>query len=156
MKIIDFGNVKTIQQRHRQMADAWEPAGEDWGNNRVEEGGAVPPEPERRLPPRVIAPYATTVDQVKRGRTLNDSPLWRIELETKGIVQEGADVEWLVAHINSNGLHRHGDDYGGPIYFGPHHPRYDEIKGAFNAHLDRKSTRLNSSHEWISRMPSSA
>ena len=23
-------------------------------------------------------------------------------------------------------------------------------------HLDRKSTRLNSSHEWISRMPSSA
>ena len=26
----------------------------------------------------------------------------------------------------------------------------------FNYHLDRKSTRLNSSHEWISRMPSSA
>ena len=25
-----------------------------------------------------------------------------------------------------------------------------------NIHLDRKSTRLNSSHEWISRMPSSA
>ena len=24
------------------------------------------------------------------------------------------------------------------------------------AHIDRKSTRLNSSHEWISRMPSSA
>ena len=25
-----------------------------------------------------------------------------------------------------------------------------------NKYLDRKSTRLNSSHEWISRMPSSA
>ena len=27
---------------------------------------------------------------------------------------------------------------------------------ANGVHLDRKSTRLNSSHEWISRMPSSA
>ena len=26
----------------------------------------------------------------------------------------------------------------------------------FSSHRDRKSTRLNSSHEWISRMPSSA
>ena len=33
-----------------------------------------------------------------------------------------------------------------------------EVKGAaiLNNGLDRKSTRLNSSHEWISRMPSSA
>ena len=30
------------------------------------------------------------------------------------------------------------------------------ISAFFNAMLDRKSTRLNSSHEWISRMPSSA
>ena len=28
--------------------------------------------------------------------------------------------------------------------------------GAWNGFEDRKSTRLNSSHEWISRMPSSA
>ena len=30
-----------------------------------------------------------------------------------------------------------------------------EIDTEFNS-IDRKSTRLNSSHEWISRMPSSA
>ena len=29
-------------------------------------------------------------------------------------------------------------------------------KEFYSAYLDRKSTRLNSSHEWISRMPSSA
>ena len=28
--------------------------------------------------------------------------------------------------------------------------------GVLNKDVDRKSTRLNSSHEWISRMPSSA
>ena len=31
-----------------------------------------------------------------------------------------------------------------------------EKKGVRLDHIDRKSTRLNSSHEWISRMPSSA
>ena len=30
------------------------------------------------------------------------------------------------------------------------------LKESFEKQLDRKSTRLNSSHEWISRMPSSA
>ena len=30
------------------------------------------------------------------------------------------------------------------------------IRGEVKRHTDRKSTRLNSSHEWISRMPSSA
>ena len=30
------------------------------------------------------------------------------------------------------------------------------VRAAVEAHRDRKSTRLNSSHEWISRMPSSA
>ena len=30
------------------------------------------------------------------------------------------------------------------------------VRGFVTASLDRKSTRLNSSHEWISRMPSSA
>ena len=30
------------------------------------------------------------------------------------------------------------------------------VEGAHKSELDRKSTRLNSSHEWISRMPSSA
>ena len=29
-------------------------------------------------------------------------------------------------------------------------------KGKYREKIDRKSTRLNSSHEWISRMPSSA
>ena len=31
-----------------------------------------------------------------------------------------------------------------------------EPVGIYNEEKDRKSTRLNSSHEWISRMPSSA
>ena len=30
------------------------------------------------------------------------------------------------------------------------------ITGKYNGHRDRKSTRLNSSHEFVSRMPSSA
>ena len=35
--------------------------------------------------------------------------------------------------------------------------RFDPAKGAkLSTYADRKSTRLNSSHEWISRMPSSA
>ena len=33
---------------------------------------------------------------------------------------------------------------------------YDESVPGFQINRDRKSTRLNSSHEWISRMPSSA
>ena len=33
---------------------------------------------------------------------------------------------------------------------------YTYLKEAFGSLTDRKSTRLNSSHEWISRMPSSA
>ena len=33
---------------------------------------------------------------------------------------------------------------------------FDRVLEADNINLDRKSTRLNSSHEWISRMPSSA
>ena len=32
----------------------------------------------------------------------------------------------------------------------------EELAGVFESRSDRKSTRLNSSHEWISRMPSSA
>src|ERR1044071_7127672 len=37
------------------------------------------------------------------------------------------------------------------------YPAIDRLVGsAFFDALDRKSTRLNSSHEWISRMPSSA
>ena len=41
------------------------------------------------------------------------------------------------------------DEYNTTVVF----PPADDI---FNAFQDRKSTRLNSSHEWISRMPSSA
>ena len=41
-----------------------------------------------------------------------------------------------------------------------HGKRFDEINQELSQALssveDRKSTRLNSSHEWISRMPSSA
>ena len=33
---------------------------------------------------------------------------------------------------------------------------FSQQNSATAAELDRKSTRLNSSHEWISRMPSSA
>ena len=36
------------------------------------------------------------------------------------------------------------------------HSGITKIDGNFGDGLDRKSTRLNSSHEWISRMPSSA
>ena len=36
------------------------------------------------------------------------------------------------------------------------HNHYDHLDEASVRSLDRKSTRLNSSHEWISRMPSSA
>ena len=35
-------------------------------------------------------------------------------------------------------------------------PAYGELAELGLTGLDRKSTRLNSSHEWISRMPSSA
>ena len=35
-------------------------------------------------------------------------------------------------------------------------PLLDRPPGVVSYTLDRKSTRLNSSHEWISRMPSSA
>ena len=37
-----------------------------------------------------------------------------------------------------------------------HAPETDEALSAVEVAEDRKSTRLNSSHEWISRMPSSA
>ena len=36
------------------------------------------------------------------------------------------------------------------------HPELVELLAAFINHEDRKSTRLNSSHQWKSRMPSSA
>ena len=46
-------------------------------------------------------------------------------------------------------------------HFDPKQAAMDEARGLLEtaaraAMADRKSTRLNSSHEWISRMPSSA
>ena len=39
---------------------------------------------------------------------------------------------------------------------GFNHPRATLVHASEVVGIDRKSTRLNSSHEWISRMPSSA
>ena len=53
----------------------------------------------------------------------------------------------------------------GPSADFPNELSYDQVidcsgkvilPGFVDSHTDRKSTRLNSSHEWISRMPSSA
>ena len=38
----------------------------------------------------------------------------------------------------------------------PVHAHVSEVARVEKHYIDRKSTRLNSSHEWISRMPSSA
>ena len=47
------------------------------------------------------------------------------------------------------------DDFEGAKQFGDRAKFVMKI-GDENFPIDRKSTRLNSSHEWISRMPSSA
>ena len=46
------------------------------------------------------------------------------------------------------------NDYTDYLEKKKYHTAYSDIDA--NCGLDRKSTRLNSSHEWISRMPSSA
>ena len=56
-------------------------------------------------------------------------------------------VEIAFVHSNSNA--------GNPIT-SVHTDLAGETNLLFSNQLDRKSTRLNSSHEWISRMPSSA
>ena len=52
---------------------------------------------------------------------------------------------------NSKGIYYTNGNY--EAFARPEKPEGVDEK---NAYLDRKSTRLNSSHEWISRMPSSA
>ena len=47
-------------------------------------------------------------------------------------------------------------DYGLGLMFYFHSARFEKIVGMFYVPQDRKSTRLNSSHDVISRMPSSA
>ena len=59
-----------------------------------------------------------------------------------------------------------GDDFGLPeraglldlarTYLDAQARLWPELVGTAAVPIDRKSTRLNSSHEWISRMPSSA
>ena len=69
------------------------------------------------------------------------------------------DPEWQRRAVNHI-FERQLEDGGWNIY--PHGPA--EVNATIKAYLalklsgvpDRKSTRLNSSHEWISRMPSSA
>ena len=67
----------------------------------------------------------------------SDSSNWLDGINQKGIRKFETKIEKL--SISGNGLVIIGHDRGG-----------------FSAAEDRKSTRLNSSHEWISRMPSSA
>ena len=49
-------------------------------------------------------------------------------------------------------------NYGTDSYESCNYPEFGEKIGnaVASGEVDRKSTRLNSSHEWISRMPSSA
>ena len=62
---------------------------------------------------------------------------------------EGASVEVGAGELTIyDNLGRDGKAVWGDLCRGPHLPS--------TKYIDRKSTRLNSSHEWISRMPSSA
>ena len=60
----------------------------------------------------------------------------------------------LANMTNSDGSMKPGLNVGVAAEF-PINPQFSVEPGIYYS-IDRKSTRLNSSHEWISRMPSSA
>ena len=73
----------------------------------------------------------------------------------------GARQNFEADKIRIIGGIRHGLTQGGPIAIevaNTEWPKWEQVMSAdpVDAQIDRKSTRLNSSHEWISRMPSSA
>ena len=109
-----------------------------------------------KLDKRALALRATTLE---RGKV----PLDHQTLTAFVDVQEKL-LFWLVASWNQS-FGGHVVAYGcypdqASSFFEAKHAKRtlaQQTKGAgFEASLDRKSTRLNSSHEWISRMPSSA
>ena len=74
---------------------------------------------------------------------------WSVSIEPNKVVKErGLDVN-VTVNVTP------GDQ---SAYYTPTIAAKTNVDGSFNVPVsrDRKSTRLNSSHEWISRMPSSA
>ena len=69
-------------------------------------------------------------------------------------------VDWLPWNHTFGGNHNFGMVvfHGGTLYIDDGKPTPEGIAPTLRnlREIDRKSTRLNSSHEWISRMPSSA
>ena len=81
--------------------------------------------------------------------------------ENKPIPVPASQLDFVLithAHIDHTGnlplLYAHG--FRGPIYMTPATVALSDIMLRDSAHIDRKSTRLNSSHKTESRMPSSA
>ena len=68
----------------------------------------------------------------------------------KDIIKEVKEKQSEIAQLKAE-LHKKSEEvfFKGAKQIFESHPKLESIS-------DRKSTRLNSSHEWISRMPSSA
>ena len=92
---------------------------------------------------------------------LSGSGLTLITTDTEAALAASPDVRETVREAAMRELGRDIGDAGLEVlaivlYRGPSTRAHIDFTRGVNSSSDRKSTRLNSSHEWISRMPSSA
>ena len=66
------------------------------------------------------------------------------------------NVGFAVRHLMVSTVRGRFTGVSGTLVLDREHPENSHVDVSVEITSDRKSTRLNSSHEWISRMPSSA
>ena len=103
--------------------------------------------------------YANRIPVEEFAELRRTAPVWW-NAQPHGLAGFADDGYWVVSrHAEVKEVSRHSDVYSSAentaiIRFNPDMTR-DKIE-AQRLIIDRKSTRLNSSHEFVSRMPSSA
>ena len=138
-----LGKIPFIQTEHGALCESQVIV--DYLEDLKPEPALLPADPWQRAKIRELIAFLETHVELT-ARRLYPQAFFGGSVPEDVITQTRRDLERMIAA------------FGRLARFGPYlaGDRFTYADCAGLVHLDRKSTRLNSSHEWISRMPSSA